>query len=98
MVIIWAIPMCRDGLMDTLPADRRDRLERLCRYVLRPPLAQERLHLTTDGHVRLTLKRPWADGTTHLEFEPLDLLARLAALTPLTLRNLPRKCAVFGFH
>ena len=29
-----------------------------------------------------TLKRPWEDGTTHLEFEPLDLLARLAALTP----------------
>ena len=65
-----------------VPADRRDRLERLCRYVLRPPVAQERLHLTAAGNVRLTLKRPWADGTTHLEFEPLDLLARLAALTP----------------
>ena len=65
-----------------VPADRRDRLERLCRYVLRPPVAQERLDLTADGHVRLTLKRPWADGTTHLEFEPLDLLARLAAPTP----------------
>ena len=65
-----------------VPADRRDRLERLCRYVLRPPVAQDRFGLTADGHVRLTLKRPWANGTTHLEFEPLDLLARLAALTP----------------
>jgi hypothetical protein len=35
-----------------------------------------------DGHVRLTLKRPWADRTTPLEFEPLDVLVRLAALTP----------------
>ena len=42
MVIIWAIPMCRDGLMDTLPADRRDRLERLCRYVLLAPRAEGR--------------------------------------------------------
>ena len=65
-----------------VPADRRDRLERLCRYVLRPPVAQDRFDLTADGHVRLTLKRPWANGTTHLEFKPLDLLARLAALTP----------------
>ena len=65
-----------------VPADRRDRLERLCRYVLRPLVAQERLLLTAAGHVRLTLKRPWAEGTTNLlEFEPLDLRARLAALT-----------------
>jgi hypothetical protein len=28
------------------------------------------------------LKRPWQDGTSHLVFEPLDSLARLAALTP----------------
>ena len=53
-------------------------------------MAQERLHLTAAGHVRLTLKRPWADGTTHLEFEPLDLLARLAALTPRPRINLVR--------
>ncbi len=58
------------------------RLERFCRYALRPPVAQERLHLTAAGHVRLTLKSPWADGTPHLEFEPIDLLGRLAALTP----------------
>jgi hypothetical protein len=28
------------------------------------------------------VKRPWQDGTSHLVFEPLDLLARLAPLTP----------------
>lgn len=28
------------------------------------------------------LKTPWRDGTTHVEFEPVELLARLAALVP----------------
>ncbi len=30
----------------------------------------------------LQLKTAWADGTSHLVFEPLDFLARLASLTP----------------
>ena len=66
-------------------ADQRDRLERICRYALRPPVAQARLHLTDTGQVQLELRRPWADGTTHLLFEPVEpveLLERLAALTP----------------
>ena len=28
------------------------------------------------------LKGAWRDGTTHLVFEPLEFLAKLAALTP----------------
>ena len=28
------------------------------------------------------LKRVWADGTSHLLFEPLEFLEKLAALTP----------------
>jgi hypothetical protein len=56
--------------------------ERLCRYGLRPPIAQDRLRLTSDGQVLLQLRRRWADGTTHLLFEPIELLERLAALTP----------------
>ena len=31
---------------------------------------------------RLELRRPWADGTTHLLFDPVELLERLAALIP----------------
>ena len=65
-----------------VPADQRDRLERICRYALRPPVAHDRLQLTDDGQVRLELRRPWADGTTHLLFDPVELLERLAALTP----------------
>jgi hypothetical protein len=45
-------------------------------------VAQDRLRLTEDGRVVLELKAKWTDGTSHLVFEPLDLLARLAALTP----------------
>ncbi len=45
-------------------------------------MAQDRLQLTDEGQVRLELRRPWADGTTHLLFDPVELLERLAALTP----------------
>jgi len=55
---------------------------RLLRYVLRPPLAQERLAILPDHRVRLTLKRPWADGTYALEMDALALLARLASAVP----------------
>jgi hypothetical protein len=43
-------------------------------------VASERLALTASGQVRYALKTPYRDGTTHLELEPLDLMARLAAL------------------
>jgi hypothetical protein len=65
-----------------IPAGRRDRLERLCRYVLRPPVAVDRLHLTSDGHVRVSLRQPWRDGTTDFIFTPVDFLGRLAVLVP----------------
>jgi Putative transposase len=63
-------------------AGQRDRLERLCRYALRPPLAQDRLHMIGEGEIWLTLRHRWGDGTTHLRFDPLELLERLAVLTP----------------
>lgn len=66
----------------TVHGEDREHLEQLCRYLLRPAVAQDRLRLTEDGRVVLELKAKWADGTSHLVFEPLDLLARLAALTP----------------
>jgi Putative transposase len=36
----------------------------------------------------IKLKRAWRDGTTHLMFEPLEFLAKLAALTPRPAINL----------
>jgi Putative transposase len=62
----------------------RTRLEQLCRYLLRPAVAQDRLSLLVDGRVVLTLKTAWTDGTRYLVFEPLELLEKLAALPHLT--------------
>jgi hypothetical protein len=77
-------------------ADQRGTLERLCRYVARPAVAIERLSLTAQGHVRYALKSPYQDGTTHVIFEPLDFLARLAALVPSPGVNLTRYHGVFA--
>jgi hypothetical protein len=63
-------------------AGQRDRLERLCRYALRPPIAEDRLRIDCDGAVWLTLRHQWADGTTHLKFDPVELLEPLPVLTP----------------
>ena len=71
-----------------LSANDRAGLERLCRYILRPPFAQERLRLRSDGRIALELKTAWHDGTRELVFEPLELLERLAALTPRPETNL----------
>jgi hypothetical protein len=54
----------------------------LCRYITRPPLSTKRLSLTRHSKVRYELKTPYIDGTTHVIFEPLDFMARLAALVP----------------
>jgi len=58
------------------------KLEELCRYVLRPPLANHRLRWLGDDELLLALKRKWDDGTTHIVLSPSELLARLAALVP----------------
>ena len=64
------------------PASDRRGLERLCRYVLRPPLAVGRLERTQDGRVRVGMKRAWSDGTAAVEFTPVELVEKLAALVP----------------
>jgi hypothetical protein len=79
-----------------VPPRDRARLERLCRYALRPPIAQERLHLTPEGQVILDLRHRWADGTTYLVFEPLELLERLTSLTPRPRINLLLYYGVLG--
>ena len=62
----------------------RDRggLERLCRYILRPPLAKDRLQRREDGSVVVQLKSVWSDGTSAIVFSPLELVERLIALIP----------------
>ncbi len=45
--------------------------ERLCRYLARPALARTRLQETPAGLIRVTFKRPWADGTAGVTFTPV---------------------------
>ncbi len=77
-------------------AHQRAKLERLCRYVSRPAVAESRLSLTDHGRICYSLKTPWRDGTTHVLFEPLDFIARLAALIPRPRVNLTRFHGVFA--
>ena len=54
----------------------------MCRYAGHPPVATERLSVLPDGRLLYRLKRRWRDGTTHMIFEPLELVEKLAALVP----------------
>jgi hypothetical protein len=94
-------------------AEERRKLERLCRYVARPPVALQRLSRDGDGLVVYALKRAFRDGTTHVcctwmyecrgrqdaesgLFEPLDFIARLAALVPRPRTHLVRFHGLFA--
>ena len=77
-------------------AHDRVQLERLCRYITRPAVSTKRLSLTRHGKVCYELKTPYSDGTTHILFEPLDFIARLAALVPRPRVNLTRYHGVFA--
>ena len=79
-----------------MEADQREKLERLARYVSRPPVSVERLDLTAQGQVRYRLKTPYHDGTTRIVLEPLDFIARLAALVPPPRVHLTRPEAHLG--
>jgi len=74
----------------------RKKLERLCRYITRPAISEKRLSITPAGNIRYQLKTPYRDGTTHVIFEPMDFLARLAALVPKPRINLTRFHGVFA--
>ena len=77
-------------------AEQRGKLERLARYVSRPAVAVERLDLTAQGQVRYRLQTPYRDGTTHSVLEPVDFMARLAALVPPPRVHLTRYHGVFA--
>ena len=72
------------------------KLERLCRYITRPAISEKRLSLTNNGKIRYELKTPYRDGTTHVIFEPVDFIAKLAALVPKPRVNLTRFHGVFA--
>ncbi|MBI4868112.1 MAG: transposase, partial [Candidatus Wallbacteria bacterium] len=65
----------------------REALERLARYILRPPLAQSRLERGPQGSIVLHMKKAWRNGTSAVALEPLDFMAKLAALVPRPRQN-----------
>jgi hypothetical protein len=79
-----------------VPSCDRIRLEHLLRYGSRPPLSTERLSLLADGRLLYKLKRRWSDGTTHVIYEPLELIERLAALVPPPRFNITRYFGVLA--
>lgn len=78
--------------------DARDkpRMERMCRYLARPPIAQQRLTRRSDGSLRYEMKRVWRDGTSAIVLQPLDLIARLCAMIPPPRFNMVRFHGVFA--
>jgi hypothetical protein len=56
---------------------QRSRLERLCRYITRLPIATKRLSVDGRGRVVYQYKHPFRDGSTHVILEPLDFVFRM---------------------
>jgi hypothetical protein len=71
-------------------AHQRKELERPCRYLSRPAIANERIKRNRAGQVVLQLKSAYRDGTTHIVLSPLEFMQRLAALVPLPRLHLIR--------
>src|SRR5690606_29291049 len=63
----------------TLHGADHAQVERFVRYLARPPIAQDRLERLEDGRVRVHFKRAWKDGSTAVDLEPFDFLARICA-------------------
>ena len=80
------------------PAYDRKKRERLCRYISRPSLSEERLSLNAQGQVVYKLKTTYRNGTTHIVLDPLDFLSRLASLIPRPRVHLIRFHGVFAPH
>ncbi len=76
----------------------RDRLERICRYIARPAVAEDRLSINDKGEVIYKFKKPWDDGTAAIKLQPLELIERLIALVPRPRVHLTRYHGVLGPH
>jgi hypothetical protein len=89
----------------TAPAHDARARETLCapsgitkrvKYVLRPPLAEQRVKKLLNGLVRVELKRPFSDGTVAIDLDPLSFLCRLAAAVPPPRAHLVRYSGVLS--
>ena len=74
----------------------REGLRQLIGYISRGPLANERLEILADEKVKLKLKTPYRDGTSHLVLTYSEFIEKLAALIPPPRSHLVRWSGAFG--
>ncbi len=79
-------------------AGEKEKLEKVCRYLLRPPFAEERLTRLSDGRIAYGFRKPRWDGGLGIVLEPVELLAKLAALVPPPRAHAVRYHGVLGPH
>ena len=79
-------------------AHERDKLEKICRYIARPAVSEERLSLNARGEVVYKFKKPWEDGTTAIKMTQLEFIEKLVALVPRPRVHLTRFHGVLGPH
>ena len=80
----------------TVDGRDRKRLERVCRYLLRPPFAHDAVQALPDGRVRVHFKAPWRSGAAHADMSADKFLARLCALVPPPGFHMTRYFGVFA--
>ena len=74
--------MVQSGVGTRCRAHERDSLERLCRYIARPALSNERLSVNDRGQVVYRLKHPFGDGTTHVVLDPMEFMRHIRVPHP----------------
>ena len=63
-------------------AHERDSLERLCRYIARPAVSNERLSVNDRRQVVYRLKHSFRDGTTHVVLDPIEFMRHIRVPHP----------------
>lgn len=77
-------------------ASERKALQKLIRYTARPAIALERMSEQEDGKILYKLKSSYSDGTTHVLYDPIELVEKVVALIPPPRANLLRYNGVFA--
>jgi hypothetical protein len=79
-------------------ASQRKKLENLVGYICRPAIATDRLYINGQGNVVVKLKKPFANGTTHFIYSPLEFIEKLVSLIPRPRIHLIRFFGILAPH
>lgn len=79
-------------------AEERKKLERICRYMARPAISEERLSVNPKGQVVYKLKKAYGDGTTHVVMEPMEFMEKQSAIIPRRRVHLTRFHGILAPH